>query len=236
MNCGTCNWFADESVLPDRTEFFGGFMNKSGWRAAMKTLPRSLAVLALALGACSSAPVHFYTLVKPAAPVDGAAAAAFAIAVQPVSLPAQVDMPQLVVRQGPGALALIESEQWIAPLSDELRAALAAELGARLGVVDVYRLPRNAAVPVYRIQFDVQRFESTLAQSARIEALWTIQPPEKNSPQVTCASRVSESVGEGYAALVEGHQRALAKIAENIAQVFTSAKPPNALGACPSSS
>src|SRR3546814_15122193 len=83
-----------------------------------------LAAAALTTTACSSDRTHFYTLLKPdtAAPAI-AGGAAFAINVQSLRVPAQVDQPELVVRQGEGELALVETRQWIAPLKDERRGA-----------------------------------------------------------------------------------------------------------------
>src|SRR3546814_20600554 len=73
-----------------------------------------LAAAALTTTACSSDRTHFYTLLKPdtAAPAI-AGGAAFAINVQSLRVPAQVDQPELVVRQGEGELALVETRQWI---------------------------------------------------------------------------------------------------------------------------
>ena len=51
----------------------------------------------------------------------------------PVSVPAQDDQPQLVIRQGGQGVALLQSERWIAPLGDEIRGALSADLTPRAG-------------------------------------------------------------------------------------------------------
>src|SRR3546814_2916697 len=81
-----------------------------------------LAAAALTTTACSSDRTHFYTLLKPdtAAPAI-AGGVAFAINVQSLRVPAQVDQPELIVRQGEGELVLVETRQWIAPLKDEMR-------------------------------------------------------------------------------------------------------------------
>ena len=64
------------------------------------------AVLALA-GCSSTPPTHFYTLVAPPARAGNAVrampAARVRIDVQRVSVPVQVDLPQMVVRYGPQA-------------------------------------------------------------------------------------------------------------------------------------
>jgi uncharacterized lipoprotein YmbA len=171
------------------------------------------------LAACSSAPTHFYTLLPPAQPLTPAAApAAFAIAVEPVGVPAEVDQVQWLVRTGPGQVAVLDNERWAAPLGDELRAALADELTRQLGARDVYKAANPAGVPVYRIQVEVRRFESVAGSYALIEADWNVARREAvPGPMLVCHSRVSQSVEPGYAALAVGHQHALAAMGVRIA-------------------
>lgn len=191
----------------------------------MNSIPKKiLAVVTVAtLCACSSAPTRFYTLVKPntAQNTEVSKVAELQIAVLPVSVPSQVDIPQLLVRQGPGQVALIEDQQWIAPLSEEIRAALAAELAALLGAQDVSGATAHARGKIYRVQLEVRRFESSPGRSAQIEALWTLRAPQKKAPALVCSSSIEEPVGAGYAALVEGHQRVLSKIAAQIADTIS---------------
>jgi uncharacterized lipoprotein YmbA len=187
----------------------------------MLRLPlRSFAfALAATLVACSSAPTHFYTLLPPAEPATAAAApAAFAIAVEPVGVPAEVDQVQWLVRTGPGQMALLDNERWAAPLGDELRAAFAEELTHRLGARDVYKAANFAGMPVYRIQIEVRRFESAAGGYALIEADWSVARREGGTgAAMQCHSRVSQPVEPGYAALALGHQRAVAAIAARVA-------------------
>ena len=56
--------------------------------------------LGLALAGCASAPLHYYTLVAPAGGSDpGATSSPLSFELMPVNVPAQVDQPQLVVRE-----------------------------------------------------------------------------------------------------------------------------------------
>jgi uncharacterized lipoprotein YmbA len=187
----------------------------------MIRLIRRAAILpcALALAACGSAPVHFYTLVPSASGAVSAPAtrAPFLIDVLPVGVPAQVDQPQLVVRQGDGSVALLEGEQWIAPLADEIRSAVAGELVRRLGVQDVHGLPQaTTGTPLYRIKLDVRRFDSVPAQYALVQAAWSVRATG-DARGLECTADVRESVGPGYEALVRGHQRALTALADQMA-------------------
>ena len=175
--------------------------------------------LALTLAACSSAPTRFYTLMPPAQPAPPATApAAFAIAVEPVGVPSEVDQAQWLVRTGPGQVAVLDNERWAAPLGDELRAALADELIRQLGARDVYKAANPAGVAVYRIQVEVRRFESVAGSYALIEADWSVARRDATpASTLECHSRVSQPVEAGYAALAVGHQHALAAIGMRIA-------------------
>ncbi|KRE87645.1 hypothetical protein ASG75_05890 [Rhodanobacter sp. Soil772] len=181
-----------------------------------------VAAAGLLLAACASAPLHYYTLVAPA---DESAGGLVAPSVAPslpfellaVGVPAQVDQPQLVVREGGQGVALLGSERWIAPLGDEVRSALSADLARELHSADVSGLPGNGK-PLLRIKLDVRRFDSAPGSYALIESAWSVRLLHGARPAtLACTSRVSEAVGPGYPALVQGHQRAIARLAVQIA-------------------
>jgi uncharacterized protein len=179
-----------------------------------------VAVGAAVLAACASAPVHYYTLVpEPDTAQAGAVpAASFQFELLPVGIPAQNDVPQLVVRQGGQAVALLDGERWIAPLADEVRSALSVDLSRRLNAQDIGSgLPVDGK-PVVRIKVDLRRFDSLPGNYALIEATWSVRPL-KGDAVLTCSSRISENVGQGYEGLVAGHQQALAELAGQIAAV-----------------
>ena len=193
------------------------------------------AIGALALSACASAPLHYYTLVAPSAEVAGtlpAAASALPFELLPVSLPAQVDQPQLVVRDGAQGMLLLNGERWIAPLGDELRSALAADLVRTLHSRDVTGLPGNDQ-PRLRIRLDVRHFDSQPGSYALIGGTWSMRMVNgAHAGAVTCTSTVREPVGPGYAALVQGHQRAIAALAAQMA-VAARALGANQTAVCP---
>lgn len=172
---------------------------------------------ALALAGCASAPIRYYTLVSPHASTATLTPAPYAFELLPVTVPAQVDVPQLVVRDGGQGMQLLDGQRWIAPLGDEIRSALSADLAHALGVPDLRGLPANDA-PRLRIKLDVRRFESVPGQRVAIDAAWSLhRAGDGSQPAFACTSRISETVGAGYDALVAGHQQALAALATRIA-------------------
>lgn len=174
----------------------------------------------LALCACSTTALYFYTLMPPPAAAEAPRADWF-VEVLPVSVPAQVDIPQLVVRQGPGEVAVVETRLWAAPLGDEIRNAVSFELGRRLGVSDRYRVAVPEGAESYRVKIDVRRFDSSLDQAATLAAAWSVSSNQGGEP-LACEAGFQIPVSPGYPALVAGHQRALAQLSERIAASVTS--------------
>jgi hypothetical protein len=183
-------------------------------RSGMRLLTCALAV---ALGACASAPMHYYTLVPPAASAEAVKTTGMPFELLPVSVPAQVDQPQMVVRQGQQGVVLLDGERWIAPLGDEIRSALSAQLSQDLHSQDVSGMAHGAQ-PLLRIKLDVRRFESSPGQYALVEGAWSLRELHaRQDRSLACTSRIREPVGAGYDALVQGHQRAIAQLATQIA-------------------
>jgi uncharacterized lipoprotein YmbA len=214
----------------------------------IRTGKRLLGVGALlSLAACASAPLHYYTLIAPSGSMAPAGASAGAsgsnrpplpFELLPVSVPAQVDQPQLVVREGGQGVALLNGERWIAPLGDEVRGALSADLARELRSQDVSGLPANDK-PLLRIKLDLRRFDSQPGSYALIEGNWSVRllhggghDGGGHADALACSSRISETVGNGYDALVQGHQRAIEQLAGQIAAAAYSLESGQA-AACP---
>lgn len=192
----------------------------------MKSLLSLLAVTLLAGCASVTAP-SYYTLSAPASAPP--AATARWIDVLAVSVPAQVDMPQLVVRQGDASLALLERQQWASPLDAEIRGALVAALAAQ-GIRDTHALPPPAEVPLYRLKLDLQVFETMPGRAVRWEGAWSLRGAgggAKGGP--TCAFAAQEPVGAEPAEMVAGHQRVLRRLAAQVAAALSAGTVP----ACP---
>ena len=193
----------------------------------IRTATRLLgAAVAMALAGCASAPMHYYTLMPAAAESTGTQSAAadqgpagLPFELLPVGVPAQVDVPQLVLREGGQSVAMLEGRRWIAPLGSEVRGALSVDLTRQLHSQDVSGLPGNQR-PLLRITLDLRRFDSQLGGHALVEASWSVHLLHAaHGGALACSSRVEEAVGPGYDALVQGHQRALAELAAQIAGV-----------------
>ena len=181
----------------------------------MKLLALALSVALLA--GCSSTPApRFHSLLSTQiAPVDAVSTVPLPLDIGPVSVPPAVDQQQWVVRLPDDSLRILEQEQWVAPLRDELRAALFDRLAKRFGAVDVRALHTPEFV---RLKVDVQRFESMAAREVWIEAVWTATPTAKGNAPLVCRSSVREPVNGDAQALAAAHRRAVNALADLMGQ------------------
>lgn len=179
-------------------------------------------VAAVAAG-CATPPSHFYTLSPAAAqPATSAGAASgLAVVVGPVSVPAIVDVPQIVVTSGSNQVTIDEYNRWASPLQSNIANVVAENLVTMLGTprVSIFQQSLNADAD-YRVAIEVQSFESAPGEAATLNAIWTVRRT-KDGKAVTGRTVVRQGVQEkSYAALVAAHSRALARMSEEIAEAI----------------
>jgi ABC-type uncharacterized transport system auxiliary subunit len=78
----------------------------------------ALCAIAILAAGCASPQSHFYTLSRTVAPTATATPTPLnvSVVVGPVSIPAIVDLPQIVVSTGPNQVSLDEFNRWASPL------------------------------------------------------------------------------------------------------------------------
>ncbi|VWC03609.1 lipoprotein [Burkholderia lata] len=196
----------------------------------------------IALTACASNPVHYYTLVSPTTatststtPTTARAAAPLAINVLQVGIPAQLDQQQMVVRSGTGTAVILDNERWVAPLGDELRAALSSALVEQLGARNVTGLPRPSNQTVMSIRTQVRRFDAWPGRMVQFEADWVVGV-QQDTPgtRISCSTRLNEAAPGSYADMVRVQQRMIEQFAARIASTVRSFG--NGRPACPTDS
>jgi len=174
----------------------------------------------LGLTGCASAPIHYYTLMAPILESSAATKppATFLLDIQPVSISAQIDRQNLVVRQGENGIAILEGERWSAPFADELRDALADHLTRSLGTQDVAGLARAKGSRILRMKLQIRRLDAWLGQRVQLEADWTLSfvGDTTNNP-LTCHAQFAIAAPGSYSQLVSAQQRAITLLAAAIA-------------------
>ena len=180
------------------------------------------AVAALAAG-CASPPSYFYTLSAAAAPAaTPAAAAKLSVVVGPVSIPAIVDLPQIVVSTGPNQVSIDEYNRWASPLQNNISRVMAENLVAMLGTPRVSQFQQSLNADAdYRVAVEVQSFESAPGEAAKLDAVWIVRRT-KDGKAETGRTTVREAVQDrSYGALAAAHSRALARMSRDIADTVT---------------
>jgi uncharacterized lipoprotein YmbA len=175
-----------------------------------------VSVLVMFVAACASPASRFYTLSAGAAP--SATPANRSVSVGPVSIPAVVDRPQIVVTTGPNQVRLEEFNRWASPLQNGIARVVAENLVALLSTPRVILFSQTLGIDIdYRAAIEVQRFESAPGEAATLDAVWTVIRPREGKSQ-TGRTTVREAVqGSSYDALAAAHSRALERLSRDIA-------------------
>ena len=165
----------------------------------------------LATGCGSTPPARFYTL--GAVPGPAAGPSELSVAVGPVTVPAAVERPQIVVSTGPNQVRLDEFNRWAAPLSNNIARVVAENLVAMLGTPRVTISPQTLSAGVdYRAVIEVQRFDSALGEAATMDAVWTVTRT-RDGKALTSRTTVREATtASNFDALAAAHSRALARV------------------------
>ncbi len=180
------------------------------------TIAAVLTLTAFVAGCASTPASRFYTLSAASGPA--APSSNLSIAVGPVTVPAVVDRPQIVVDMGPNQVRLEDFNRWAAPLQNNIARVVADNLVQMLGTPRVtFAVQTLSAEADYRAAVEVQSFQSAPGEAALLDAVWTVRR-SKDGKSETGRTTVRETVQEkGYDALAAAHSRALARLSQDIA-------------------
>ena len=183
-------------------------------RLALLVTPWALVILAAGCG--STPPARFYTL--GAVPGPAAPPSELSVAVGPVTVPAAVDRPQIVVSTGQNQVRLDEFNQWASPLANNIARVVAENLVGMLGTPRVAISPLTLSAGAdYRAVIEVQRFDSALGEAATLDIVWTVTRARDGASQTGRTSVREPVTAQGYEALAAAHSRALARLSREMA-------------------
>jgi uncharacterized protein len=174
--------------------------------------------LAAFVAGCANAPSRFYTLSPSSAANPNALPSKLAIVVGPVSIPATVDMPQIVVTKSLNQLSPDQFNLWASPLRSNIAQVVCANLAALLetsNVSSVFSVDAD-----YRVSIDVQTFESAPGEAATLSALWMVRRVKDGKTETGRTAVREVSTGVGYEALAAAHSRALGRLSVDIAETI----------------
>jgi uncharacterized lipoprotein YmbA len=179
------------------------------------------------LGGCGSSPTSsFYRLKLDSTLTTMSAPAPLSVVVNPVTIPALVDRPQIVVSLADNQVWPEEFQRWAEPLKGNIQRTVAEDLAVLLGTdrVSVYGADSSAS-PTWRVRVDIMQFDSVPGDAASVDAQWTIWPPGKPTPIAGRTIAREPAQGPGYDALVAAHDRALGSVSRDIAAAILKAPP-----------
>ncbi|PXX37916.1 PqiC family protein, partial [Aquitalea magnusonii] len=175
-------------------------------------------LLALALAGCSTAPLYYHQL-QGGLPARSTPQAGAVILVEAVSLPAEVDRPQLLLQDSRGQPQLQEQHYWTASLSRLLTQALAVNLSHQLGLSSVYAAPQlSLGRAALHVAVDVRSFRLEAGEGATLAAAWRITRPGSAEALLQGYYRQHQAAsGSGQAGLVAAQQDLLDGLSREIA-------------------
>jgi uncharacterized protein len=184
---------------------------------------RGSAVIALACAivvGCANSPAKFYTL--SAGPTDlNHKTAPLAVVVGPISIPATVDMPQIVVTKGLNQLAPDQFNLWASPLRSNIAQVVCANLSTLLDTSSVSSISSVSTLDAdYRVAIDVQTFESAPGDAATLSALWMVRRVSDGKVTTGRTTVREPSLEKSYEALAAAHSRALKRLSLDIAEAI----------------
>ena len=196
----------------------------------MKLIIALVAILMVIAGCASSPSSNYYSLTTPLVPADKMRNIT-RVMVGPVSLPSNIDRPQLVTQSGPSELKINEYQRWAGSFKNQISRTIAANLAQDLSTSNVWSFSESTQTQFdYQVIVDVQNIESRLGEGVVVDVLWTVKSAsktaklgEKNTqPRVEefmGRSLVRESViGSGFEPLVAALGRAFARVSKDIAK------------------
>lgn len=176
--------------------------------------------LALALSACASTPLtRHFSLQSEAALEPLGSTSTKAVLVQAINVPTQFDRRNIILTQSDGQeVQVLNDYQWASPLADELHQALSAGLSQRLGVPSAEISRSEDGLPYWRIDVEVQRFDSVFEQYVRQDLSWRLSPNNFDAKTVLCRISLRADAGMGVEGLVKAHQQLQAEFVDVLSQ------------------
>jgi uncharacterized protein len=178
-----------------------------------------LALLGLVfLSACSSSPpARFYTL-SDTAPATTPPAGVGLVRITSVSIPGELDRPELVRRVGPNQLSISGLDRWAAPLDQAIQRALGDDISRRV--------PAPAPGQQYPVSVDIREFYGDAECNVTLRAAWTVRQARPDGAAPVNESIQAPASGACPAALPAAMSAALGQLSDRILAGVARLPPP----------
>ncbi len=143
-----------------------------------------------------------------------------AVSVGPVRIAEIVNRPQLVLRVGENRVRVVEGHRWAEPLKRAIPVVLAQNLARQLPTSRVAVHGENASPDAQlRVQLDIRRFDSLPGEAVVLEGIWSVRRVNDGAERTGSFTLREPLAGAGFETIVAGHERALARLSESLAEV-----------------
>ncbi len=182
-----------------------------------------VAVAVLGTTACiggrpSPATLHYVLspVIEAPSAVPASPAVPIVVGVGPVSLPAYLDRPQMVIRPAPDRIEITEFAQWGEPLRHGVTRVVAVNLARLLPESRVVTFPWRSAEKIrYQVVVDIGQMDGPDGGSVALDARWRVL--DRAGIEVAArVSHLSEPAGAGTSAAAMS--RALGALSYDIAR------------------
>jgi uncharacterized lipoprotein YmbA len=158
-----------------------------------------------------------FFLLSPVLPPAAESPVPVLVGVGPITIPAYLDRPQLIVRLSDNQIALSDADRWAEPLDANIERTLEDNLAAMLPGSSFITYPwYPTEQPDYALALDFRRFEADSTGAVTLEATWSLV---RAGVRVDGADALlsAQADGPGRGAAVAAHSRALAELSGQIA-------------------
>jgi uncharacterized lipoprotein YmbA len=138
------------------------------------------------------------------------------VGIGPVTLPAYLDRPQMVIRAAPDLIEVREFDQWGEPLRDGVTRVVAVNLARLLPESRVVAFPwRSTEAIGCQVILDIGQMDGPAGGSVALDARWRVL--DRSGSEIAArVSRLSEPAGTGTTAAAMS--RALGVLSHDIAR------------------
>lgn len=191
--------------------------------SALRALAVPVVALPLLVACGASTPLRYHTLVRPdPAGTEVSGAARVLVEILPVAVPDSVSRDSLVLNTPTGQVTVLETDRWLAPVSDEVRQLVADSLWRSARAADTYQAPVPTGVPVprYRLALRLERFDAVPGQAATVVGSWTLRGLPDGPVQICRWAGAQPLPGPdaaaASAALADGSRRLADRIGDSL--------------------
>jgi uncharacterized protein len=180
-----------------------------------------IAVTALLYSCLGRTPqTNFYKLsplkeIKPEHPLSPD----FSIAIGPVTIPSEIDRPQIILRDHESRIKMSEYHRWSGPIQEDIASVLSSNLSLLLGTDRILPRDQESLFPfTHFIALHINRFDGQWKGEVLLDVTWSIQKNQHPYPLIVKRSVIREPVlSDDYEGLVATQSKALSGLSRLMA-------------------